>query len=52
MVWLLPLVSNRYVPGRLPPLWGGACGRFVCPAPPVWGSVFYKDMYGMVAAAC
>ena len=37
-----------------PPLCGGACGRFGWPhpAPPVWGSVFYKDMYGMVAAAC
>ena len=27
-----------------PPLWGGACGRFGWPRPPVWGSVFYRDM--------
>ena len=31
---------------------GGPVVVLVGPAPPVWGSVFYKDMYGMVAAAC
>ena len=31
-----------------PPLWGGACGRFVGPAPPVWGNVFYRDMVWLV----
>ena len=32
------------MPCPLPLLWGGACGRFGLPAPPAWGSVFFRDM--------
>ena len=32
------------MPCPLPSLWGGACGRSGWPRPPVWGSVFYRDM--------
>ena len=51
MVWLLPLVSSNVivtclVPSR--PCGVGPVVVLVGPAPPVWGSVFYKDMYGMV----
>ena len=55
MVWLLPLVSSNVIVTCLvpsPPCGVGPVVVLVGPAPPVWGSVFYKDMYGMVAAAC
>ena len=53
MVWLLPLVSSSnvivtcLVPS--PPCAVGPVVVLVGPAPPI---VFYKDMYGMVTAAC
>ena len=55
MVWLLPLVSSNVIVTCLvpsPPRGVGPVVVLVGPAPPVWGRVFYKDMYGMVAAAC
>ena len=55
MVCLLPLVSSNVIVTCLvpsPPCGVGPVVVLVGPAPPVWGSVFYKDMYGMVAAAC
>ena len=51
MVWLLPLVSSNVIVTCLvpsPPCGVGPVVVLVGPAPPVWGSVFYKDMYGMV----
>ena len=47
MVWLLPLVSSNVIVTCLVP--SPHCGVgpvvvLVGPAPPVWGSVFYRDM--------
>ena len=56
MVWLLPLVSSNVIVTCLvpshPPCGVGPVVILVGAAQPVWGSVFYRDMYGMVAAAC
>ena len=44
MVWLLPLVSILSSLRPLPPCGVGTVVVLVGPAPPVWGSVFYRDM--------
>ena len=53
MVWLLPLVSSNVIVTCLvpsPPCGVGPVVVLVGPAPPVRGSVFYKDMYGMMSS--
>ena len=39
------------MPCPLPPLWGGACGRFGWPRPARVGQCVLQR-YGMVAAVC
>ena len=54
MVWLLPLVSSNVIATCSLPYKIALFSLQTVPLSllPVWGSVFYKDMYGMVAAAC